>query len=272
MGEGRFWPLTQRVELMATDKVVFSGFYHLNRLRAKFVLRPSLWGCGTINTMKKLVSAIFILAFVLFVAPGQSYAAWWDFPSWFSKNQQQPQNATSSDMASGSQTVDQGVEKVEQKNALAPSNNTKFSDAKTIENLRAEVATLKTNLDNLEKRFSNLQKSTTPQPASGESDASQRIVALEKRVDALSSPDTSRLTKLEQKVAGLLNISTNTAPVQAKNYDSQISEMAKRINALLHANIPNSGPIYCIHLVDASSFKDGNPGPTCSSIFSDLNY
>lgn len=223
--------------------------------------------------MKKLVSAIFILAFVLFVAPSQSYAAWWDFPSWFSKNQQQPQNATSSDIASESRIVNQGVVKVEQKNALAPSNNTKSSDAKTIEDLRTEVATLKTNLDNLEKRFSNLQKSTAPQPASGESDVPQRVATLEKRVDALANPDTSRLTRLEKKVAELSDVSANTAPVQAKNYDSQISEMAKRINALMHANIMNSGGLYCMHLVvDTSSFKDGNPGPACFSIFSDLNY
>ena len=219
--------------------------------------------------MKKLVSVTFILAFVLFVAPNQSYAAWWDFPSWFSKNQQQPQNATSSDIVSESQTVNQGDERVEQKNALAPSNNTKSSDAKTIEDLRTEVATLKTNLDNLEKRLSNLQKSTAPLLASGEVDVSQRVAALEKRVDALSNPDTSRLTKLEQKVAGLSNISTNPAPVQAKNYDFQISEMAKRINALLRANTSD-----CLRLfyAIASKERDQTADQACPSIFSDLNY
>ncbi len=221
--------------------------------------------------MKKLVSVTFILAFVLFVAPSQSYAAWWDFPSWFSKSQQQPQNATSSDIVSESQIVNQGVEKVEQKNALAPSNNTKSSDAKTIEELRTEVATLKTNLDSLEKRFSNLQKSTVPQPASGESDVPQRVVALEKRVDALSNPDTSRLTKLEQKVAELSNISTNTGSTQAKNYDSQISKMAERINALIHAGTLNDGPLICSFGQPViTSLKEFYP--PCTNVYADLNY
>lgn len=215
-----------------------------------------------------------ILIAILLI-PQVALAAWWNPISWFlSENQieeqNQSQNTTSSDIASGSQIVDQGVEKVEQKNALAPSNSTKSSDAKTIENLRAEVATLKTNLDSLEKRFSNLQKSTAPQPVSGESDISQRVAALEKRVDALLNPDTSRLTKLEQKVAELSNISTNTVPVQTKNYDSQISEMAKRINALMHARA--GGDITCTLGQTPTITKMMEFYPTCASIYADLNY
>lgn len=216
---------------------------------------------------KTYKQAFIVLAVSIFIVPQIAFAAWWDFPSWFSKNQQQPQNATSSDMTSGSQIVNQDVGKVEQKNAVAPSNNIKSSDAKTIEDLRAEVATLKTNLDSLEKRFSNLQKSTAPQPALGESDVSQRVAALEKRVDALADPDTSRLTKLEKKVAELSNISTNTGSTQAKNYDSQISEMAKRINALMHGWTINDGSLLCGTQTDLKSFP-----PPCANVYADLNY
>lgn len=223
--------------------------------------------------MKKLVSAIFILTFVLFVAPSQSYAAWWDLSSWFSKNQQQPQNATSSDMASGTQIIDQGVGKVEQKDVLASSNNTKSSDAKTIEDLKAEVATLKTSLDSLEKRLGSLQNSTVTQPVSGGSDVAQRLTALEKRVGELPNPvtndDTLRITKLEKKVAELSNISTNTGLTQAKNYDSQISEMAKRINALMHAGLLNDETLRCT-LGTVPTQK--GIYPACTSVYADLNY
>lgn len=165
--------------------------------------------------MKKLVSITFILAFVLFVAPSQSYAAWWDFPSWFSKNQQQPQKATSSDTTSGSQIVDQGIEKVEQENALAPSNNTKSSDAKTIEDLRAEVATLKTNLDKLYTAHNALLEYTKTIASSGKSvgtatnnsNLEGRIADLENKIKLTTGSNvsldilniTNRVSELERK-------------------------------------------------------------------------
>lgn len=206
--------------------------------------------------MKKLVSVTFILAFVLFVAPNQSYAAWWDFPSWFSKNQQQPQNATSSDMASESQIVNQDVEKVEQKNALAPSNNAKSSDAKTIEELRAEVATLKINLDNLENRFNNLQKNTAIQPTSGGTDVSQRIATLERKSDALTNlildGDTSRIFKLEQRVNALSSISTsvgsnNTVDRKLSDLESTLDKLCSwTIGSSVLSGCPLFGPTFSI--------------------------
>lgn len=104
--------------------------------------------------MKKLVPSIFIFALVLFVAPSQTYAAWWNPISWFSsgnqiEEQNQSQNATSSNATQETQTANQDVGKVEQKNTPVSSNNTQSSDTKTIEELRTEVATLKASLDNL---------------------------------------------------------------------------------------------------------------------------
>lgn len=188
--------------------------------------------------MKKIASTTFILAFVLFVAPNQSYAAWWDFPSWLSKNQQQLQNTTSSDIAPEAQIVDQNIEKVEHKNVLAPSNNTKSSDAKTIEDLRSEVATLKTSLNNLERRFSDLQKSTAIQPASGELDISQRVTTLEDRMDALSN--------LGQKITTLTSLSSNVNNTvidrRLDNLESTLNKLCSWLGAPLLSGCPSLFP------------------------------
>jgi len=150
--------------------------------------------------MKKLVSAIFILALVLFVAPSQTYAAWWNPISWFSsenqiEEQNQSQNATSSDAVSKIQTVNQGVGAVEKQTVISPVKNSKSSDAKTIEDLKAEVATLKTNLDSLYKAHNELLKYTTetvtvirseikntPQAVVGNNLESLKIAALEEEL------------------------------------------------------------------------------------------
>lgn len=228
--------------------------------------------------MKRLTAVSILAISLAFTAPMQASAAWWNLTSWFAKNQQveeqkQSQNATSSDMTSGSQIVDQSVGKVEQKDALAPLNNTKSSDAKTIEDLRAEVATLKTSLDNLEKRFNGLQKArfaaTLVQPLTEKTDLSPRIITLERRVDASQGLET-RIKGLEQKVAELSNISTNTNSSQAKNYDSQISEMAKRINALMHAE-SGLGDMRCtLGQPVITSLKE--LPQLCASVYADLNY
>ncbi|MBI2122475.1 MAG: hypothetical protein HYT98_05180 [Candidatus Sungbacteria bacterium] len=99
--------------------------------------------------MKKFILIVFIFTLTLLVAPSQTYAAWWNPLSWFSKNQRieeqkQPQNATSSNTAS------------EPQNIVVPANNPQPSDAKTIEDLRAEVVTLKASLDNLYTAHNNL--------------------------------------------------------------------------------------------------------------------
>jgi len=95
---------------------------------------------------------VFIFTLTMFVTPSQIYAAWWNPLSWFSKNQQiedqkQSQNTTSSDAISEPQTANQNV--------VAPV-KTQSSDAKTIEDLKAEVATLKASLDNLYTAHNNL--------------------------------------------------------------------------------------------------------------------
>jgi len=99
--------------------------------------------------MKKSILTILVLMVALLVFPSQSYAAWWNPLSWFSKNQhieeqEQSQNTTSSGTVS------------EPKNIITPVNNSQPSNAKTIEDLRAEVTTLKASLDNLYTAHNNL--------------------------------------------------------------------------------------------------------------------
>lgn len=111
--------------------------------------------------MKKIILTILILAVALLASPSQSYAAWWNPLSWFSTNQHieeqnKPQDATSSGTASESQTANQDAEAAKKQNVVAPANSTQSSDAKTIEDLKAEVATLKTSLDNLYTAHNNL--------------------------------------------------------------------------------------------------------------------
>jgi len=223
------------------------------------------------SVSNRFLQILFIFVFALLVAPSQSHAAWWNFPSWFSENQQQQLSATSSDIVSGVQAVNQGVVKTGKKEVISPLNNSKSSDAKTIEDLRVEVATLKTSLDNLEKRFSDLQKGTSARFSAEESDISPRVIALERVADASQSLET-RIKGIEQKVTGLSNVSANTGSIQVKNYDVQISEIAKRVNALIHINTSD-----CISRFNAVAPKErGDPSQTadrdCPSIFSDLNY
>jgi|SRR3989338_3058101 len=111
--------------------------------------------------MKKFISIVFILTLTLFVVPSQTYAAWWNPVSWFSKNQQveeqkQQQNDTLSNTAPELPTANQNSKEVEKPSTVAPSDNIQSSDAKTIDDLKTEVATLKTNLDNLYKAHNNL--------------------------------------------------------------------------------------------------------------------
>jgi len=209
--------------------------------------------------MRNIPSKLLVTMLVALMAPQIAAAAWWNPGSWFVTEAQHAEQEQSNTLASSSTQ-----EKPQTADTSAPS-------TKTIEGLREEVALLKARLADLESRFSSTQTGTAVQSALTVVDVSPRIAALEKRLDALSNLDTSRLTKLEQKVAELSKVPANSAPTQAKNYDAQISEMAKRINALMHANT-NTSSIHCLHSVDASSFKVDNPGPTCSSIFNDLKY
>lgn len=111
--------------------------------------------------MKKIIPTVLILTFALLASPSQTYAAWWNPASWFSNDikieeQKQPQNATSSGTDSKQQTANQNVGAIEKQDVIAPVNNPQSSDTKTIAELKAEVATLKTNLDSLYKAHNGL--------------------------------------------------------------------------------------------------------------------
>ncbi|GEM_PF-1823041 len=147
--------------------------------------------------MKKIISIIpiiSIIAIISFAPPSQTYAAWWNPLSWFSQSkqveEQQPQSAASSNAALKPQTVSENVEAAERQKLVTPLNNTQPSDAKTIEALKAEVATLKSSLDNLYKAHNELLKYTT------------EIVAVI-RGEIKNTPQTPIGSTLETKVTSL---------------------------------------------------------------------
>lgn len=194
------------------------------------------------------------------LAPQIAFAAWWNPISWFPTEiklieQEQPLDLVSSSTQPKPQTA-----------------STQAPDTKTIEGLREEVAVLKARLADLESRFNTPQTSTVVQPALTGPDIFPRVVALEKRVDALSNPDTSRLSALEKKVVALSGTLTASTPPQAKNYDLQISEMAKRINALMHTRAPQSGGAITCTLGQTPRGKADEIYPSCASVYADLNY
>src|SRR3989344_1495954 len=91
--------------------------------------------------MKKLVITTLIFAFIVLLSPNQSYAAWWNPLSWFSRDKE-------------TQVQEQ---KPTQETAPISEPRTQDTDnSKTIEELRAEVATLKASLDNLYAAHTNL--------------------------------------------------------------------------------------------------------------------
>lgn len=163
--------------------------------------------------MKKLVSSIFIFALVLFVAPSQTYAVWWNPISWFSsesqiEEQNQSQNATSSDTVSKSQTADQNVGAVEQQNTPVPLSNIQSSDAQTVKDLKADIVLLTNALSELLKAHNNLvnshnalSKSVNATVSSNKNvGATTNNSNLEIKVTSL----TTRVTELERKT-GLLS-------------------------------------------------------------------
>lgn len=100
------------------------------------------------RNMKKLVLTILILTFVLLTSPNQSYAAWWNPLSWFASKEQVKE-----------QKADE--QKSKEEIAITPPPQTQTNNSDTSENLRAEVATLKVNLDSLYKAHNELLKYTT---------------------------------------------------------------------------------------------------------------
>ena len=106
----------------------------------------------------KFLVLLFVVTSIALVAPSQTYAAWWNPFSWFSKDKQVEEQKPQTEEAKNNSSTTTNTEiKEEQKKAAtitAPQNNS--SDAKTIEDLKAEVASLKTNLDRLYKAHADL--------------------------------------------------------------------------------------------------------------------
>lgn len=180
--------------------------------------------------MKKLILIVFILMLTLLMMPSQTYAAWWNPISWFLKEKSsevQPQNDTGNNAIQESQIINTNIEEAGEQSLVTPSKNSVPAEAKSIEVLRAEVVTLKTNLDNLykahsglvndhnallkyttdlEKRFSTLQN----QPAANNvsSDILYRVSELERKTKLTSEElyGTGITGGLNSKVENICNL------------------------------------------------------------------
>jgi len=155
--------------------------------------------------MKKLTILSILFISLAFLTPMQASAAWWNPVSWFSKSQpaeerEQSPSDNSNSAASEPQTANQNVEATEKLNTVAPVANPQPSDVKTIESLKVEIATLKTNLDNLYKAHNSLVndhntllKSTT--------DLEKRFSTLQNQpaTNNVSSDILYRVSELERK-------------------------------------------------------------------------
>lgn len=186
--------------------------------------------------MKKIITLIFVIAFVL---PSQAFAVWWNPASWFSSNentevQVAPTGTTTSIEVREPQTAAQDNEVSKKPQVITPVASLQTSDAKTIEDLKMEVATLKVSLDNLYKAHSGLVDkhnelleytkgiATSNNSVGIKSDSSlleTRVAALERKVAAQNSSSitTSELEERLNDVCALifsrgLMASTNRCP------------------------------------------------------------
>jgi hypothetical protein len=221
------------------------------------------------NKHKQIFAALIVGVFAI---PQIALAAWWNPLSWFGETEIEPTvqydsaikkdngNDTSVDEAqikiSDERTIpNEVVENVPVTKNVASNKN--YDDE--ISKLRQEIQTMKTNMDSLKKTNDTLLAALNNQSGSGvisEQKLIGRVEGLEKRADGdqrLFNGINSRLSKIESQP-------------KTQNYDYQIKEMARYINALLHDQTKSCtyGP---------QSDKDGLNGILlCNDLFKDLSF
>ena len=224
--------------------------------------------------MKISKQAFVVLAVGIFIVPQIASAAWWSPLSWF----EDLKSGQKTVISSSTEQVIPAIQKADDVNTdgsanenLTPKSERNVSETQRItsernyENeiyaLKQEIQSLKSNLVSIQKSYNDLQASLNNKSGSNtvsDQSSAKRIDNLEKRFDSMDVGGiNTRLSKLESQSG-------------SKNYDSQISEMAKRINALLHAETLNDGPILCT--LGYTLVSEKNHYPTCASVYGNLNY
>lgn len=234
--------------------------------------------------IKTYKQAFVVLAVGMFIVPQVAFAAWWSPLSWFEdlKSGQKTVISSSTEQASPAiqKTDDVNTDGSANEN-LTPKSERSVSEAQNtiseqnydneIYALKQEIQSLKSSLVSIQKSYNDLQASLDNKSGSNtvsDQSSAKRIDNLEKRVDGISKElggvnvdgINVRLSKIESQTG-------------SKNYDSQISEMAKRINALMHSKV-NTETIACtLGQQPYITFKSGEElYPSCASVYADLNY
>jgi hypothetical protein len=188
--------------------------------------------------MKKFVLIVFILTFFLLIAPSQSYAAWWNPISWFSKKNQIEEQKAEETTISELQTRGVNNKAEKKQSPVVPTTNPQ-SELKTIEDLRAEVATLKTSLDNLYKAHNNLvndhnalleyTKSIAgrkPALGSSNSDLEKRISVLNLTVEELDNKLTNICRQIFSSPIGTPSqVCPSSLPIGVSTLESRIRKL-----------------------------------------------
>lgn len=191
-------------------------------------------------------------------------AAWWNPSSWFEVAETEPivqddyiinkdnDNSVATDELERKIPVDSTISNkitAEVSATKQGTSNRNYDDE--ISRLQQEVQAMKASIDSLKKTNDDLQAIINNQTRADVSN--EKLVG---RIDGFENEVNSRFSKIESQS-------------KAQNYDSQIKEMSRYINALLGASTINDGPIRCGSYALVSE-KDVYP--VCSTVYKSLSF
>ena len=189
----------------------------------------------------KFIVAMLLLVSVATVAPTMIYAAWWNPLSWFNKekpaDEQKPNMGEVKDTNQESQPTDTTKTEKDTANIVVPPSNSR--DAKTIEGLRAEIATLKASLDSLYTAHNNLVKDHNTlleytksiaaiKPSSGGSngDLEKKVLSLNLTVEELGNKLTRVCRQIFSSSIGTPSqICPTSLPIGASTLENRIKKL-----------------------------------------------
>lgn len=221
--------------------------------------------------MKKILISLIA---VVFIVPQVAMAAWWNPLSWFEGVETgtivQDDNVINKDNGNNVPT-EESKRKIPVDSTISNKVTAEVSATKQgtsnrnydneISRLQQEVQAMKASIDSLKKSNENLLATLNNQTRTGVSNEKLigRIDGLEKHADSMSGVLeglNTRFSKIESQP-------------KAQNYDSQIKEMSRYINALISASTLNDGALLCGSYALVSE-KDSYPA--CSSVYKSLSF
>ena len=198
------------------------------------------------KTISSLFAGLIIVAAISLAIPNQAHAAWWNPLSWFGKNQsveqpeQEKRDETKEEIITEKQTPEQKTGVVAEQNTVAPAITSQpSSDTKTIEDLKSEISTLKTSLDNLYAAHNRLvndhnslleytKSIVASKPSSGgsNSDLEKKVSSLNLTFEELSNKLTSVCRQVFSSSIGTPSqVCPSSLPIGASTLESRIKKL-----------------------------------------------